>query len=114
MTEELKKSIELLKERADSLVHMCSGSLSQDEEEINENNEAVALISSALSTDKTLEVVKRFRNDVIKRLPNSNGFDRKKYQLVIDWFNDVVECVESNSFNNIELDAIIAEIEGDK
>ena len=69
MTEELKKAIELLTMKAE---HYDKEVMGFDLNKVKRNSEqtdaAVALIESALSTDKTLEVVKRKAKKVVLKI----------------------------------------------
>ena len=90
MTEELKKAIELLKDKA----NIYDNSPRDDKvvtKNVEETANAFAIIISALSTDKTREVVKRHRLEL----------EEHRYEV-------------GANYAIHELDDIIAEIEGDK
>ena len=101
MTEELKKAILLLKNRADVCIRNINNSIQTYNATLGfeENSTAVALITSALSTDKTLEVVKRHRDMA---------------QIAHDSIDSWIENWDKSELSAkvVVCNAIIAEIEG--
>ena len=99
MTKELKKAID---EANDILWQFKQVMSLTADKGIDRLYSLIATIESALSTDKTLEVVKRKRDYEIQR---ANEFDNSMFPPNFYW--------EHQGAVNV-LNSIIAEIEGDK
>jgi len=119
MNEELKKAREALKKikwETDSCIkHEITGEymLIYDvrSKECDTISRVLDALEKALTQDKTLEAVKKCKREIQRRLPLANGFSRKQYQLLIDWFDDIIQA-SLNEAPIEGLDDIIREVEG--